>query len=68
MDNKDIIKNLKFNYSQMQEIRQGLEKGLDISQYADPKFHWKQMQGIRLGLKENIEEILEGRELEDIKF
>lgn len=68
MDNKDIMATQKFNDLQMNEIRFGLKHGLDITKYADPKFDWEQMQEIRLGLKENIEEIVEERELEDIEF
>lgn len=94
MDNRDIIKNSKFNYWQMNQIRLGLRDGLDVSQYADlkfnslqmnqirlglrdgldisqyatPKFHHSKMRKIRLGLREIREEIIEGRELEDIKF
>lgn len=68
MDNRDIIKNLKFNYWQMNQIRLGLRDGLDVSQYATPKFHHSKMRKIRQGLCEIREEILEGRDLEDIKF
>lgn len=35
----------------MQEIRLGLQDGLDVSTYADPEFHWKQMKKIREGLE-----------------
>ena len=38
MDNKNIIANLKFNDSQMKEIQLGLDDGLDVSVYDDPKF------------------------------
>lgn len=94
MDNRDIIKNLKFNYWQMNQIRLGLRDGLDVSKYAnpkldslqmdqirlglrdgldvsiyaDPKFNHSKMRKIRQGLREIREEILEGRDLEDIKF
>ncbi len=29
----------EFNVEQMEEIRKGLEKGLDVSVYAKPEFH-----------------------------
>lgn len=40
----------KFNDNQMNQIRIGLEAGLDVSQYADHKFDYYQMEAIRLGL------------------
>ena len=44
-----------FESSQMEQIRLGLEDGLDISMYADPKFNREQMKEIRLGLKEGLD-------------
>lgn len=41
-----------FEKNQLYQIYQGLEKGLDVTKYADPEFHWKQMEQIRHGLKE----------------
>lgn len=39
----------KFIQYQMEEIRLGLETGLDVSVYADPKYNTLQMAQIRLG-------------------
>ena len=30
----------------MLELRKGLEEGLDVSVYADPKYDWRQMREI----------------------
>ena len=35
----------------MTEIRYGLEDGLDITKYADPKYNRNQMAEIRVGLE-----------------
>ena len=51
---KDLFKkyyNDKFNERQMQQIRFGLEKGLDVSSYAKLEFNEYQMQEIMLGLE-----------------
>lgn len=45
----------EFDDSRMNEIRKGLESGVDISQYADPKFYARQMRQIRLGLESGID-------------
>ncbi len=55
MDNRDIIKNLKFNYWQMDQIRLGLRDGLDVSKYANPKLDSLQMNQIRLGLRDGLD-------------
>ena len=34
----------KFNIAQRNEIRSGLESGIDISIYAKPEFSWGQMR------------------------
>lgn len=39
-----------FDEEQMKEIKLGLEFGLDVSIYADPKFNHHQMDKIRLWL------------------
>ena len=39
----------------MYSIRKGLEHGLDMSKYADPKFDYTQMQWIYKGLKDNLD-------------
>jgi hypothetical protein len=35
----------------MSEIREGLEKGLDVSIYANPEYYWQQMENIRKQLE-----------------
>lgn len=44
-----------FDNSQMEWIRWGLEKGLDVSWYADPKFDAEQMKWIHWGLKNGLD-------------
>ena len=39
----------------MKEIREGLEKNLDISFYANSKYNWEQMFHIKDGLEENLD-------------
>lgn len=51
--NSDV--NPKFTVNQMDEIREGLENGLDVSSYAKPEFFWRQMQQIRLGLEKGLD-------------
>lgn len=45
----------EFDYYQICQIRRGIEKGLDISYYADPKFDWQQMYQIREGLESGLD-------------
>ena len=52
---EELVELGEFDSSQMEQIRYGLEDGLDISKYADPKFDWEQMKEIRLGLKEGLD-------------
>ena len=51
---KKIEESGKFNYSQKEQIRFGLQKGLDISIYAKPEFKGSQMEQIRLGLEKGL--------------
>ena len=44
-----------FDTLQRDEIRIGLEKGIDISKYADPKYDAFQMRQIRFGLQDNLD-------------
>jgi len=44
-----------FDKWQMKEIRDGLEDGLDVSVYADPKYDKDQMYEIRRGLEEGVD-------------
>ena len=46
-----ITEKNKYNEYQLKQIRFGLEDGLNVSFYADPKFSWKQMEQVRLGLE-----------------
>ena len=39
---------------QNQEIRLGLEEGLDVSIYSKPELYWMQMEQIRMGLKDKV--------------
>lgn len=39
---------------QNQEIRLGLEEGLDVSVYSKPELNWMQMEQIRMGLKDKV--------------
>lgn len=43
-----------FDIGQLNEIRQGLERGLDVEWYADIKYNWLQMAEIRKGLETNL--------------
>ena len=52
---KKIEESGKFNYSQKEQIRFGLEKGLDISIYAKPEFKGSQMEQIRFGLEHGLD-------------
>ena len=44
-----------FDTLQRDEIRIGLENGIDISKYADPKYDAFQMRQIRYGLEDNLD-------------
>ena len=44
-----------FNEYQMKQIRKGLESGVDVSVYADPKYNDFQMEQIRLGLENDVD-------------
>lgn len=44
-----------FDDLQMFEIERGLEEGLDVSIYTDPKFNGNQMFEIRWGLKRGVD-------------
>jgi len=46
---------MRFDDSQKRQIRLGLESGVDVSVYADPKFDWYQMEEIRLGLESGVD-------------
>lgn len=40
---------------QNQEIRLGMEEGLDVSIYSKPELNWMQMEQIRMGLKDKVD-------------
>ena len=48
-------KNSELSSAQVNEIREGLEAGLDVSVYARPEFDWVQMNEIRKGLKAGLD-------------
>ena len=52
---KKIEESGKFNYSQKEQIRFGLEKGLNVHIYAKPEFDYEQMRQIRLGLEQGLD-------------
>lgn len=47
--------NQGFSKREVEQIRLGLKKGLDVSKYANPKFNWSQMAQIRWGLEAGID-------------
>ncbi|MBO5071679.1 MAG: DUF1738 domain-containing protein [Eubacterium sp.] len=52
---RKMIEMDKFNEMQQNQIQLGLEKGLDVSVYADPKFNGDQMSAIRNGLELEVD-------------
>ena len=44
-----------FNVYQLEQIRQGLNEGLDVNVYMDAKWSWIDMEEIRKGLKQGID-------------
>lgn len=44
-----------FDNFQLNEIRLGLERGVNVSIYADRSYHWGQMQMIRNGLERHLD-------------
>ena len=51
---KDLT-NLGFSWFQIKQIKIGLEKGLDVSIYAQLDFNYSQMQEIRFGLEKGLD-------------
>lgn len=41
-----------FNIGQQKQIEWGLEAGIDVKEYADPKFHWNEMEEIKKEIEE----------------
>lgn len=44
-----------FDDFQLNEIRVGLEQGVNVSVYENHQYHWGQMQMIRKGLERNLD-------------
>ena len=44
-----------FDDLQLNEIRVGLDRGVDVSIYANRIYHWGQMQMIRKGLERHLD-------------
>ncbi len=44
-----------FDKGQLEEIRQGIEKGLDVSWYTFVKYDWFQMEEIKKGLERGLD-------------
>lgn len=44
-----------FDEGQLEEIRQGIEKGLDVSWYTSVKYDWFQMEEIKKGLERGLD-------------
>lgn len=45
----------EFESNALNEIKEGIEQGLDVSYYASPEFDYCQMYQIRLGLRDGID-------------
>ncbi len=52
---KQVTEMDKFSETQQDQIQLGLDKGLDVSVYADPKFEASQMEQIRWGLEDGLD-------------
>ena len=50
-----LIDKYFFNESKKEEIRLGIENGIDVSIYANPEFDYRQMVQILKGLENNID-------------
>ena len=51
----EIYEGMRFLPNQMEQIRYGLQKGINVSLYADPKYRPFQMEQIRLGLEQGLD-------------
>ena len=51
----DILNDERYDSDQKNQIRLGIDSGVDISLYADHKFDSDQMWQIRLGLKDGVD-------------
>ncbi len=50
-----MTENAEYKEAQNQEIRLGIEEGLDVSIYSNSDFDWLQMEQIRMGLKDKVD-------------
>lgn len=50
-----MMENAEYQKAQNQEIKLGIEEGLDVSVYSNPEFNWLQMEQIRMGLKDKVD-------------
>lgn len=50
-----MMENAEYQKAQKQEIKLGIEEGLDVSVYSNPEFNWLQMEQIRMGLKDKVD-------------
>lgn len=50
-----MAENMEYSEEQLQEIRLGMEEGLNVSIYSKPEFNWMQMEQIRMGLKDKVD-------------
>ena len=52
---EDYRKQERFDPQQLKQIEIGLEKGIDVSKYADPSYDVNQMLEIRWGLEDGVD-------------
>lgn len=50
-----MMENSEYQKAQNNEIKLGIEEGLDVSIYSNPEFNWLQMEQIRMGLKDKVD-------------
>ncbi|MBR0090179.1 MAG: DUF342 domain-containing protein [Lachnospiraceae bacterium] len=53
--NSVALREAGYNVFQLEQIRQGLNEGLDVSVYEHPQYSWIDMEEIRKGLKQGID-------------
>ena len=53
--NKNTDESEQLNELQSQEILLGLESGVDVSLYADPRYTFRQMEQIRIRLEKGVD-------------
>ncbi len=55
LEGLEKYKSLGFSGNKLQQIKMGLEEGLDVSKYAKTEFNVWQMEQIRLGLRDHLD-------------